>query len=312
MSSLSAHIRVVVGIPTFRRPQTLRALLQTLLPELLGREVLVVVADNDCGTDAPTVVAAFVGQGLAAVCVPVPVRGLAAVRNTLVKEAVERAPEWEWLAMLDDDGLATKGWLSNLLGAGERFDAHLVGGPVEGQLPASAGLLARNSIFASRRRWATGPVTTLNTTQNLAIARKTLSLLGTSIFRSEYSLSGGEDYDLFRRVAQAGGRLVWCDEAVVQEPAPPERLGPRALLYRYASTGAYMALIDRSYDGAAKTWAIALKGVLGALLDCGRSLLRGDANRRARAVLSLAHQCGRLAGLVGLRSNRYAKPPPSN
>lgn len=301
---------VVIGIPTFRRPALLGALLATLAPQIEPSATLVVVADNDCGHDAPAVVAAFAADGMPVVCVPVSERGLAAVRNALITEACVRAPGWEWLAMLDDDGLAQPGWLTRLLAAGRQFDAHLVGGPVEGQLPPAAGLLARNSIFAQRRRWPTGPVPTLNTTQNLGIARKTLDLLGTPLFGSAYALSGGEDYELFRRVARAGGMLAWCDEAVVVEPAPQDRLHTRALLYRYASTGAYMAHIDTAYDGASRTWMRAIKGCLGAIASCLQAAVRCDTNAAAMAVLSLAHQTGRVGGMLGLRTSRYATPAP--
>lgn len=299
---------LVIGIPTFRRPGLLRALLESLLPELSGWNACVVVADNDCGDDAPTVVEAFRARWPNSRCIPVSARGVAQVRNALVAEAHRAQPDWRWLVMLDDDGLATPGWLALLLAAGERYQADLVGGPVEGMLPAGSGWLARNSVFASRKRWRTGPVPLLNTTQNLAIARKALSIAPEPLFRNEYGASGGEDYDLFRRVGTAGGRIVWCDEAVVLEPAPAERLTVRSLLHRYFTTGIYMVGIDRTYDGAAKVWLRALKGLLGAFLHAGVAAVTGRRDACARAVLSVAHDAGRLAGLLGMTSARYVAP----
>ena len=296
---------VVIGIPTFRRPEQLAALLRSLLPELRAQPALVIVGDNDCGESAPHIVEAFRADWPQAVCIPVAERGVAQVRNALLREACAREPAWRWLVMLDDDGLATPGWLQRLLATGESLQADLVGGPVEGMLPEGASALARNSIFASRRRWAPGRVPTLNTTQNLAIARKTLALVPEPLFRNEYGASGGEDYDLFRRTAAAQGVLAWCDEAVVQEPAPADRLSARALLYRYASTGAYMACIDRAHDGTAATWHQALRGLCGALWHGMRSALRRDRNLAARSLLSAAHQVGRVGGLLGARTRRY-------
>jgi glycosyltransferase involved in cell wall biosynthesis len=299
---------LVIGIPTYRRPAQLRALLQSLLPELARQPALVIVGDNECGSAAPAVVEAFRAQWPLAACVPVPERGVAQVRNALVREAGERAPGWQWLVMLDDDGLATPGWLEGLLRTGLAHGAHLVGGPVRGVLPAGAGRLARNSIFAARRRWSTGPVPTLNTTQNLAIARATPALVGLPLFRAELGASGGEDYDLFRRTALRGGTLAWCDEAVVDEPAPADRLTARALIYRYASTGAYMARIDTAYDGAGPVWLRCFKGLAGAAWLALRGALRRDSDQVASGVLSLAHQAGRLGGLLGARTHRYVQP----
>ncbi|WP_028309824.1 glycosyltransferase family 2 protein [Derxia gummosa] len=299
---------LVIGIPTYRRPGQLRELLDTLLPELREHPALVIVADNDCGQEAHAVIVEFNRQWPLAVCVPVPERGVAQVRNTLVREAGARCPGWQWLLMLDDDGLATPGWLGTLLRAGVAHKADLVGGPVEGVLPEGSGVLARNSVFASRRRWKTGPVPTLNTTQNLGIARSALALIGEPLFRREYGASGGEDYDLFRRVARAGGKLVWCDEAVINEPAPASRLTPRALLYRYASTGVYMALIDRSYDGGNQVWTQAVKGLVGALLATAKGLAHLDPDKAARGLLMSAHMVGRIGGLLGAKSSRYVEP----
>lgn len=306
---VSQALKLVIGIPTFRRPGQLGQLLQSLLSELHEHPAIVVVADNDCGTEAPAVVEAFKAQWPWTVCIPVSERGVAQVRNAIVEHALARVPDWRWLVMLDDDGLATQGWLSNLLAAGDRFEAHLVGGPVEGVLPHDASLLARHSIFASRRRWPTGEVPTLNTTQNLGISRRILALMTLPLFRDAYGASGGEDYDLFRRTADCGGRLVWCDEAVVMEPAPADRLGVKALLSRYATTGAYMAVIDRAYDGALQGWRPAFKGLAGALVEVLAGAATGRGPRFARGVLQCAHFMGRIGGLAGVRTARYVSKP---
>lgn len=300
-----SELRLVVGIPTYKRPELLRALLQSLLPELQGREVFVLVADNDCGTDAPRVVEQFAADWPAAKCIPVAERGVAQVRNALVAHAAVVSPDWDWLLMMDDDGLVTEGWIANLLGAGLRYDAHLVGGPVQGVLPADANILARNSIFAARTRWATGPVKTLNTTQNLAIARATTQLIGLPLFRNEYGASGGEDYDLFRRVAQASGRIVWCDEAIVIEPAPVDRLTVSSLLSRYATTGAYMVRIDGFYDGWRTTAWRAFKGLAASVLRTCRAAVMFRRDECARSMLAIAHYLGRVAGLAGAKTTRY-------
>jgi hypothetical protein len=207
--------------------------------------------------------------------------------------------------MLDDDGIADATWLRTLIACGEKFEAHLVGGPVIGVLPDTASALARNSIFASRPRWPTGLVETLNTTQNLAISRRCIDLLTSPLFNSRYGASGGEDYDLFRRTARAGGRIVWCDEAEVTEPAPPERLTSRGLLHRYYTTGLYMSPIDAAYDGSPAAWQAGVKGLARSVLDLIIGLASRSDDRIAKAVLFSAHYVGRIAGSAGVVARRY-------
>lgn len=301
------HSDVVIGIPTYRRPALLGILLKTLAPELSGSGVKVIVADNDCGTEAPAVVSDQSSSFWHIECLPVHERGVSQVRNAIVAAADRCSPGWRCLIMLDDDGRVTPGWLVALLKTASRFGADLVGGPVEGELPDRANLLARHSLFARRRRWPTGVVSSLNTTQNLLISCSAVDKVGRPLFRNDYGASGGEDYDLFRRVARAGGVLAWCDEAVVIEPAPADRLTHRALLSRYATTGAYMSLIDASYDGR---WTVALRAVKGLLASLVRAAWRGlrlDGPEFAVQVLMVAHFLGRLAGLAGARTSRYVK-----
>lgn len=305
LNAVPIQRRVVIGIPTFRRPKQLSALLDSLLPQLHACPAFIIVGDNDCGTEAAEVVARFRRSWPDSSCIPVAARGVAQVRNALVAQAHIQLPDWQWLVMLDDDGTVTDGWLQHLLAAGDSFNAHLVGGPVQSVLPVGSNVLARNSIFAARRRWSTGLVPTLNGTQNLAIARSALDLVQEPLFRNEYGASGGEDYDLFRRMAQAHARMAWCDEAIVIEPPAVEQLTVRSLLHRYATTGAYMVLIDRSYDGQIHVWKLALKGLVASMLTlllAGLSLKR---DKFAKSLLSISHYSGRVAGLLGVRTARY-------
>ena len=301
---------IVIGIPTFRRPQMLGALLESLLPELITTPCHIIIADNECGTEVPRIVEAFRAHWPAITCCCVAERGTAAVRNELVRQANVLAPGWHWLVMLDDNSRVCQGWLHSLLAVGERFDAHAVGGPIKSPLPADASRLARKSLYARRRSWPTGIVSILNGAHNLAISRKTISLIGEPLFCPEFGESGGEDYEFFRHVGKAQGRFAWCEEAVVVKVTAAERLTAQALLYRYASTGTYMSIIDRTYDGALKTWLRAIRGIVkssGGLLLAALTL---QLDKAARSLLHVAHYAGTIAGLLGVRTHRYTRTAP--
>ena len=298
--------RIVIGIPTYRRLPLLKALLETLLSQAAEADAVVIIADNACEDAVRDAIAAYAMPAVLHY-LPVPARGVSQARNAIVATAHDLRPDWDWLLMLDDDGLATPNWIATLIAAGEAHGADLVGGPVTGVLPQGASFLARCSVFAARKRWPTGPVAMLNTTQNLGIARKLLDRVALPLFDRRFGASGGEDYDLFRRTAQSGGTLVWCDEAEVLEPAPAERLTVPALLHRYYSTGTYMAMIDAGYDGWGQGLLTASKGVLGASVRAIAGLLTGHSDKAARSTLMTAHYVGRFAGLIGVRTARYVE-----
>ncbi|MFO1220336.1 MAG: glycosyltransferase family A protein [Burkholderiaceae bacterium] len=300
---------VVIGIPTFRRPQSLRLLLESLVPELADRQVLVIVADNDCGQRVPMLVREF-SKRIAEICsIAVSTRGIAAVRNALVDAAYERAPGWQLLIMLDDDGEVQPGWFHALTMVARSTAAHVTGAAVVCPLPPGAGLLARNSEFALRERWPTGVVAMLAVGQNMCIARQVEQLVARPWFNGEYGLSGGEDHEFFAKVKQAGGILAWADEAVVSEPQPPERLSGRAVLYRSLTTGITTARIDAQLHGSLwAMWRTAryICTAVGGVIVHGL-LLRKD--RTARAVIGAAYTIGRLPGVSRFVAKRYARVP---
>ena len=310
MSLATTEYPVVVVIPTFRRIAMLAALVEGLAPQARAAGALIIIGDNACEES----VADFVrdcASGGAIAYLAVPARGISQVRNALVAEALRLAPDWQWLLMLDDDGQVTPDWLDTMLQCARQHGGDLLGGAVIGALPAGSSRLARNSVFAQRKQSATGPVALLQGAQNLAINRDLLKRLPLPLFEDRLGASGGEDYDLFRRVTHAGGRLIWCEEAVVLEPPPAERLTTRALLYRYYSTGIYMAAIDAGYDGWPRGIALMLRGLITSALACVVLGCTGRLDRAAHALLMTAHYAGRFAGILGMRSSRYVKKEES-
>ena len=306
MNMNMSHPSIAVLIPTFRRPVLLAQLLDSLIVDIDDRKVVILVGDNDCDPKIASLVAGYADR-VDVRYLPVPDRGVSQVRNGLIAEAMRALPDWQWLLMLDDDGTVTPGWIEALVSCGDRLRADLIGGPVLGVLPPDASAYARRSMFAARRRWSTGPVGLLNTTQNLGISRRLLDRLSLPLFDGRYGASGGEDYDLFRRTVQAGGTQIWCDEAIVIEPAPPERLTTRSLLDRYFSTGVYLGRIDSHYDGRGRTFLRASKGLVLGLQEAVVGPIRRKDEMAAHGILMLALHSGRLCGLSGVRSARYVK-----
>lgn len=296
---------IVIGIPTFNRQALLTRLLDSLIEEVRSEPAVlrIVVADNECSDRTREIVLGR--QDMLTHYVPVPERGLSHVRNAIIRAAGEQVPDWNWLVMLDDDGMVTPGWLKALIDCGERFQGDLVGGPVDGMVPDDAPVLARVSHFAGRETHPTGPIDRLQTTQNLAISRRIEGLLGFPLFDVRFNGSGGEDYDLFRRTQRAGGTLVWCDEALVLEPTPADRLTNQALLSRAYTTGTYMGQLRRLHDGTRREVTGAARGLVSSVAKLGLGMVSLNSKRTARASLDVAHAVGRVAGLIGSRTSRY-------
>src|SRR5581483_10580852 len=105
--------RIAVAIPTFRRPRSLRRLLDAVAAIETRADVHVIVADNDAGGREGLAVCERLreqGYRWPLTAFAVPERGIAQVRNALVQAALADSGS-EFIAMIDDDEWPEPQWL---------------------------------------------------------------------------------------------------------------------------------------------------------------------------------------------------------
>jgi hypothetical protein len=121
-------------------------------------------------------------------------------------------------------------------------------------------------------------------------------------------MTGGSDMHFFKQVARAGGRIVWADEALVEEWVPRSRASVGWLVQRAYRGGNAFTLSERLLDRSGG-WALArmAKGagrtLQGALMLLP-SLLLGRAPA-VRALQKAALGAGTLAAVVGHEYQEY-------
>jgi succinoglycan biosynthesis protein ExoM len=220
-------------------------------------------------------------------------RNLARARNRGVEAA-----RGCWLAFIDDDEVAAESWLAAYFERAAEGEADGWLGPVLPRLEREGTPWLGLESFYARPRHATGaPVPRAELRSSNAFLRR--ALFAGRHFDPAFGgpRHFGEDSELFGRLADAGARFAWCDEAVVEEWLPPERhrLG---WLARRAYWGGYVwtriALRGRPRRVAlahlARSLVLLAAGlaVLPAALGCGR-------RRAARLLLRVCVQAGHVA-----------------
>jgi cellulose synthase/poly-beta-1,6-N-acetylglucosamine synthase-like glycosyltransferase len=121
-------------------------------------------------------------------------------------------------------------------------------------------------------------------------------------------LSGGEDREFFVRLARAGKRFAWVDEARAHGDVPETRARLTWLLARAYSVGnSDMQVLLKYRPGPAQMGAELAK-ILAALLvsPLMALFLIGSPDRRALALQKLFRAAGKLSALTGRRYNEYA------
>lgn len=219
MSEQPIHIDICIA--TYRRPVLLRQLLESIerqqLPVMVFLKIIVV--DNDVSESARDVVAAFAGHSLWPVQYDVePEKNIAKARNRTLSHATG-----DYVLFVDDDEYADDWWIRNLLKAATGFNADVVFGPVLPVYQDNTPEWIVKGKFFERPRFATGTIRSNGATGNTLVKRYCLEMV-TVFFDLQYGVTGGEDIDFFNRIGLCGLRMVWCDEALVYEVVPPERM----------------------------------------------------------------------------------------
>lgn len=308
----------MVGLATFRRP----ALLTELLPRLIEQidqvmalpegpsEAWIVVVDNDPEGSAQEAAAGVGDPRIQYAIEPTP--GISSARNRVLDEAGSA----DVLILLDDDETPREGWLATLLQARRTHRADAVSGPVRAVFEGEEDpwVAASGAYRVPLRTGApTGTALPRAATNNLLLDLRTVRRLGLR-FDSRFGLSGGEDSLFTGQLTAAGGRLIWCAEALVDDIVPAARNTRGFQLERRFAQSATTVKVDRELARGASSlrrgarWALVgaaqlAKGVVLAL--SGR--LRGDIAHTAQGEGRIAGGLGVLAGVLGISSSPYAK-----
>jgi GT2 family glycosyltransferase len=246
-SSLDPTIGVVVCIPCFRRPEHLRQTLQSLADQRTDRRFAVVMVENDasaCGS-VPVASDFLRGGKLAGLCVVEPRQGNCQAINAAFETAQAIFPDAGHFLMIDDDEIASPGWLELMVRAADATGADVIGGPVLQHFDdETKSGLQRHPAFRPAYE-ASGPVPIIYGCGNCLIRRPVFEKLGSPAFDLRFNFLGGGDVDFFTRCRRAGMKFLWMAEAVIYETVPDARTRPSWIALRGLRIGAINYHVQR-------------------------------------------------------------------
>jgi succinoglycan biosynthesis protein ExoM len=232
---ITSNILCSVCIATYQRPQLLEKLLRSLenqsLPKIVSIEIIVV--DNDVNKSAEFVVRNFQNTTrIQFFYFNEPVKNISLARNLSVEKAIG-----EYILFIDDDEVASPQWVGHLLNALSTYNADGVFGQVLPKFNPQTPRWMKKGDFFFIRLPVSGTKATHKYTTNCLIKAALLTKMEEP-FNPKYGLTGGEDTDLFNKLASQGARFVYCQEAVTVEYLPPERTRLSFLFLRRIKFGA--------------------------------------------------------------------------
>ncbi len=226
-------------------------------------------------------------------------KNVAHVRNTAVEAA-----RGTWVAFIDDDEVADKGWLAAYWALAQTLPHDGWFGPVLPRLERNVTPWLDLETFYSRPRHPTGtPITAADTRTANAFVRRERLL--EQPFDPDFGLVSEltEDYEVFSRLIARGARFGWCDEATVIETIPPERHTLRWLARRSYLSGLMMARVTAAMAPQPSRGKKLLLGMARALLGAGLLMAAAPTALRsrsaaARLVRRAGVQVGQLRALL--------------
>jgi succinoglycan biosynthesis protein ExoM len=299
-------MRIAICIGTFQRRELLGNLLaglsQLTFRKMPTPEIEVIIVDNDAAESARGIceAAAFPWRKKYVV---EPRRGIANVRN----RAVQEADNANLIAFIDDDEVPSASWLDELLWTQKEFDVDVVTGPVLPDFSPGVAEWVKRGQFFERPKHKTGDRLKSSSTNNVLISSEVFSRV--SGFDERFQLTGGEDTQFFFRVARAGYRIVWSQEAVVHETVSKERANLRWILHRGYQSGNSWALCESSLDGRAHVRLARFAKACGHVIVGAGMVFVGFFSGRIAVLQALRRAClgaGMLAGSFGRKYLAYA------
>lgn len=304
---------IVVAMLTYRRTAGLAATLGELMQACRGHQgARVLVVDNNPEPDArPAVQAAADGAPRGRVrYAHEPQPGIAAARNRAIIESADAG----LLIFVDDDERPSPGWLDHLLRLHEQRRPAIIAGPVVSEFERAPERWILDGKFFTRRRMPTGTPIGCAATNNLLIDLAQLRAMGVA-FADEFGLTGGSDTLFTRQIAQRGGVLLWCDEAVVIDRVPPARVTRQWVLQKAFRQGNVTPRIGLALAGSALgRIGVRFSGFAGGaarVLAGGAAILAGavsaNIGRRARGARRAVRGAGMMLGACGYSYAEYAR-----
>ncbi|MDP4982464.1 glycosyltransferase family 2 protein [Pseudoalteromonas tunicata] len=303
-------MKVVVGIPTFKRPQGLARLLDSIALQQVDFDVQVIVADNDSEQQQGVKTVQLYQQS----GYPFPLdahvvfeRGISQARNSLMEKAFGEF-DADCVAMLDDDEWAEPQWLQELVAIHLQTGAHIVGGHVSPEFDAAVpDWVCGQAIYYQTQDEKSGVVDLIEGTTNVLIAKTVLSDFDGEVFDPFYSLVGGGDKEYFTRLKNKGATFAFAHKARSHEIFSASRLTVKWAKERAYRIGAGdMRIILKNKPPTLLMAQELFKICIAMSVSTVKWLVTfGEPSSRMSAVLLLFRQLGKISALFGKQKSVY-------
>jgi len=213
---------VSIIIPTFRRPDGLKLVLDSIKDQRAGERALeIVIADNDPQGGAQAYAEHFAKScATPVIYTHIPEPGVSNARNGALKTARGR-----YIIFIDDDMEATEGYIETFLRVSEEYAAGIVFLPAVAAMPNPADPLNQYMAPFFSRIFEDTPEGLVNGHLGTGGCLLDLNIcqMPEPAFDPALNEVGGEDDFLFSYLVDKGAKVAWSPHALAHEHVPAKR-----------------------------------------------------------------------------------------
>lgn len=304
---------ILVTICTRGRPKLLDACLASVCAQhpAPGARFEVAVIENNAALTCEAQLARHAAASEIAIhAVLEPELGIPFARNRCGRTAA--AMGFDWALYIDDDEVAHPDWLKTFVAAARRFEADVLYGRVIPVYPeGTPGWMITPEV----NKRETGAILKKAEGHNTMVRTRVFREDGLNLgFDTAMRFTGGSDTDFFSRVHEAGGKIIWVGEALVDEIIPENRMTLRWQLNRTFRVAINISVQHEKQRGrGAAILRSLVKGtgrLLGGILQLplgALALVQPEAGKRLgfKALKQIASALGSFAYLTGNRPQPY-------
>jgi len=259
--------KIVLGIPTFKRPQGLINLLNSIAEQVTNYELVVLVADNDpINKEGIKAAEQLQSRGYRWPIhkLSVPEKGISAVRNAIINKAFFEL-DASAVCMLDDDQLVDIYWLQNIIDMQISTNTDVVGSYTVPKFEVAEPKWSKGLYVYWRDKFKDGATEIIYGTGGVLLNRSVIELVSVPFFDEEFGLSGGGDAEFFKRLKSRGATFSFAGEAIAYEIIPRDRTTKKWAFQRAYRIGNADMRIILLHDVKLGRYLIEIAKIIGAI-----------------------------------------------
>lgn len=250
-----------VCVATFKRPEMLRKLIQSLFDQKQIDDIIleIIIVDNDVARSAKEIVAEFSDTSSISISYyEQSIQNISLTRNMALDMS-----SGDYIAIIDDDETADNYWIRNLVDALIKFSADAVFGYVIPIFDPKISEWKKQREIYFLPLGKTGDSPLFYYTTNCIIKADKVKKNNLR-FDPKYGLTGGEDSVFFDLLSKYQSKFIVCREAISYEIVPNYRTKLKFICNRYFQKGNNEGRINNdNLQSSFQKIIILVKSVLG-------------------------------------------------